>query len=605
MPGNFRPAGGVRERSRSSVEKAFAVKLAPLPFLLAALCCPSLARADLDTLPVVELTAFKDGHALVRREGAVPINGNVARIDGLPEPVFGTFWPYAVGEGVELKSATAGFQKVTQTRTPLSAEEILTAAAGTRIVVHESRGEVDVSYAATIVGRPTRTAEEQDRNDRDPASGGGQPTLPVRGPTILLKTDQGTRVVPIGSINEFTLLGPTPETIEEEVVKTGLKLRIDRKDAAADGKVTAGLSYVQKGFKWVPQYRITLGENGQAKVALQAALVNDLIDLEDATVRLVVGVPTFAFAGTTDPISLQVSYNQVMQADGRRKSIHANRDRFMLSNSIQSQVYSNREAQSSGEAAPEVAGGARTEDLYVYTLEHVTLAKGERMTIPVKEFDVPYEDRYEALLPLIPPRELLSNDDQRRMAGQLIEATDVSHSVVLTNNSDAPFTTAPALLYRDGQILAQSLMTYAAPGGNSEVHLGAAVEVRTKLEESIVGRKPEPNLRGMERFERILLKGEVKVTNRRPEATTLQLTKLVPGVVTAASPSSNDDAAERRELGPADMAGYPDAAVSLSRYGTPNWWASLNPTTEVKWEVTVPAGESVTVTYEWHYFWRW
>ncbi|WP_145359321.1 DUF4139 domain-containing protein [Alienimonas californiensis] len=566
---------------------------------------PPSARADLERLPVVELTAFKDGHALVRREGTAPLNGGVALVDGLPEPVFGTFWPYAKGEGVELKSAVAGYQAVTVNRTPLSAEEILTAAVGTQIIVHESRGEEDVSYAATIVGRPTRSAEEQDRNDRDPAAGGGQPTLPVRGPTILLKTDQGVRVVPIGSITEFTLVGDAPKTIEEQVVKTGLKLRVTAPEP--DGEAAVGLSYVQKGFKWVPQYKISLGEDGQAKVVLQAALVNDLIDLEDATVRLVVGVPTFAFAGQTDPISLQVAYDQVNQARRLNALSDFTTDGLMLSNAVQTQMRSSgpRGGERPEAPAPEMAGGARAEDLFVYTLEHVTLAKGERMTVTVKEFEAPYEDRYEALLPLVPPRELLSDDNERRRVGSLVAASTVRHSVVLTNVSDAPFTTAPALLYRDGQILAQSLMTYAAPGGTAEVNLGSAVEVSVDLEESITGRKAEPNLRGMDRFERIALRGSIEITNRRPEATTIRLTKLVPGEVDSATHPAKDQTAERRELGPADIAGLPDSAVNLSRYGVPNWWVSLNPTTEVVWELTVPPGETVEVSYQWHYFWRW
>ncbi|NNJ25247.1 hypothetical protein [Alienimonas chondri] len=576
------------------------MKLAPLALLLPALCCPTSARADLERLPVVELTAFKDGHALVRREGTVPLDAGVARIDGLPEPVFGTFWPYAKGEGVTLKSTTAGYQKVTLSRTPLSAEEMLTAAIGTKIIVHEARETEDVSYEATILGRPTRSAEEQDANDGDPAAGGGQPTLPVRGPMILLGTPQGTRVVPISKINEFTLVGPAPETIEEEVIRTGLKLRVD--GPKPDENVTAGLSYVQQGFKWVPQYRVMLGDDGRAKITLQAALVNDLIDVEDATVRLVVGVPTFAFKGQTDPISLQVAYDQVTRAtNGAVDRYDFNGNGALLMNSIQTQVRMGRGRREAEAApAPEVTGGARTEDLYVYTLEHVTLAKGERMTVTVKEFDVPYEDRYEALLPVIPPRELLSDDNERRRVGSLIAASTVEHSVTLTNETDAPFTTAPALLYRDGQILAQSLMTYAAPGGTSDVNLGTAVEVRTDVTESITGRKDEPNLRGMDRFERIMLKGSIDITNRRPEATTVNLTKLVPGEVTAVS-----NEAKKRELGPADMAGYPDGAINLSRYGVPNWWVSLNPTTEIEWEVSVPPGKTVTVTYEWQYFWRW
>ena len=182
--------------------------------LLAPLLCwlPSTAVADLDRLPVVELTAFKDGHALVRREGAVPLTDGVARVDGLPAPVFGTFWPYAVGEGATLNSATAGYQAVTVERTPLTPQEILSAAVGSRVVIHETLGEKDMSYEAEVLGRPTRSAAERERNDRDPAAGGGQPPLPQPGPVILLKTATGTRVVPIDRVTEFTLLGPVPET---------------------------------------------------------------------------------------------------------------------------------------------------------------------------------------------------------------------------------------------------------------------------------------------------------------------------------------------------------------------------------------------------------
>ena len=390
--------------------------------------------------------------------------------------------------------------------------------------------------------------------------------------------------------------------MQDPTLKTGLKLRVTTERPA--GEATVGLSYVQPGFKWVPQYRVRLGEDGRAQVTLQAALVNDLIDLEDAAVRLVVGVPTFAFAGMTDPISLQVAYDQLERSS--RSRVRSDNGRLLM-NSIQTQMAYDfgGEAPASGEAAPvEVAGGARAEDLYVYTLEHVTLARGERMTVTVAEFTVPYEDRYAALLPLVPPRELIENDDDRRRVGALLAESAVTHAVRLTNTTEAPFTTAPALLYRgpagEETLLAQGLMTYAAPGGTSEVNLGTAVEVGVDLSETVTGRAPAPDLRGQERFERISLTGTLKVTNRRPEPTTVRVVKLVPGEVTAVSEPGG-----KRELGPADIAAYPEGLANLSPYGVPTWWASLNPTTEVVYELTIPPGETVPVTYDWGYFWRW
>ena len=50
----------------------------------------------MSALPVREVTIFKDGHALVTREGKVAIDGDGnATIGNLPRPVLGTFFPYS------------------------------------------------------------------------------------------------------------------------------------------------------------------------------------------------------------------------------------------------------------------------------------------------------------------------------------------------------------------------------------------------------------------------------------------------------------------------------------------------------------------------------
>ena len=580
---------------------------APLPALLMSAAALAPPGGEPDALPVVELTAFKDGHALVIREGTLPVTNGTAEVAGLPEPLFGTFWPSVETAGAKLASATAGYQTVTVKRTPLTAEELLTAAVGATILVHEGRTEDGdpIAYEATILARPTRSPEERRRAGEE--SDTGQPLLPQRGPTLLLKTDAGVRAVPVGSINEFTLLGgpdAVPDTIEDYAVRTGLTLRVVP-DGGGDvpDEVAAGLSYVQPGFQWVPQYRVVLGEGGTSEVSLQAALVNDLIDLNAARVNLVVGVPSFAFQGQTDPISLQVAYENARQL-GRRDY-----DRG-LSNAVQTQPQRRllsaemMESAPADAPAPSVGEGSRTDDLYVYPVSDVTLARGERMTVRVRDFEVPHEDRYAALFPAVPPRELIRSPDQQEQLARLLTEGNVTHSVVLKNTADAPFTTAPALLYRANErgrdtILAQGLMTYAAPGGESEIDLGTAVEVSTDLSETVTGRQPQPTPRGTQSTERVNLSGEITVANRRPEATTVTLTRLVPGVVDEVGGDGNS-----RELGPADLAELPPGASVLSDYGVPNWWVSLNPLSEIEWEVTVEPGATRTVTYDWHYFWR-
>ena len=49
------------------------------------------------------------------------------------------------------------------------------------------------------------------------------------------------------------------------------------------------------------------------------------------------------------------------------------------------------------------AGGGRSEDLFVYTVEHVTLKKGQRMVLPVSEFELGYRDVYTLDIPFAAP----------------------------------------------------------------------------------------------------------------------------------------------------------------------------------------------------------
>ena len=554
-----------------------------------------------DRLPVVELTAFKDGHALVRREGILPVKDGTARVDGLPAPLLGTFWPYSPDDTVRVVSATAGKRAVGVERTPLTAEELLTAGVGRQIAVWEWRGDRRSSYNAVIAGRPTRT----EPNASDPA-------VPQRGPVILLKTPDGTRVVPIDSLTEFTFLdGPAPESLTETVLRTGLRLRLDTdRDEAA-----AGLMYVQKGFRWIPQYRVDLGEptdggsGGEAEVTLRATLVNDLIDLEDATVRLVVGVPHFPFAGQVDPIALRAGAENVTRMGRTDLS-----NRY-FSNAIQGQVAVDFDADMAAAAPPvEAAGGQRAEDLYVFTLEHVTLAQGERMSVRVGSWTLPYTDRFEVRFPVAPPAEMLQklNAERRAELGRRLAENTVSHTVRLRNTADAPLTTSPALLFRDGRLLAQSLMPYAAPGGRTELDLGTAIEVSASITEKITDRRPEATPRGFqprgsERYERITVGGTITLTNRRPVPTTVTVVRFVPGEVDSPGPADGDAAdGTSRQLGVADLAALADELGDiLSRYGVPDWWASLNPASEITWTVTVPAAQSRTLTYDWHYYWWW
>jgi len=347
-------------------------------------------------MPVKEVTVFKDGHAFVRHEGAMAVNaqGRVV-LDYLPRPVIGTFWTYAADEDVAVESVTASRKLVAVDRTALSIAELIEANVGKQVRVKEQNDPH--YYDACIVRIPTRTSEEivqtsEDAPQHDP--------LPVRGEVVMLKTAEGVKVVPIAQIERIVLPDAYEGKVAQHEQRNVMTIKVAAKEGPRPKAAEIGMLYLQRGLRWIPNYHVDIDGQGNAVVKLQATLVNELTDLENVTAHLVIGVPTFAFKDTVDPISLEQT---IAQLSNHFQQNPGNAYGFL--NSIRSQVMSQAASYAppmdapagSGDAldlGPEVTSGAKNEDLYVFTVEHLTLRKGERMGMPVIEFALKYRDIY-------------------------------------------------------------------------------------------------------------------------------------------------------------------------------------------------------------------
>ncbi len=277
--------------------------------MLAAVCvvCAPLAADEaaplsaLAKMPVKEVTVFKDGHALVLHQGKMPTdaNGNVL-MDYLPAPVFGTFWPYSAEKNAPLSAVVAGQRKVSIERTALALRELIEANIGAQVAVTEFPIGKEASgtvYPATIQGVPTQSGEELEATS--PPNTGEK--LPVKGNVVLLKTEAGLKVVSFDRIQDITFKGEHKAKNAQQEFRNLLTLKLEWADKKADKTAEVGLMYVQKGIRWIPEYKISLDGKGVATIKLQATLINELTDLEDVTANLVIGVPTFAF--TLDGLS--------------------------------------------------------------------------------------------------------------------------------------------------------------------------------------------------------------------------------------------------------------------------------------------------------------
>jgi hypothetical protein len=373
--------------------------------------------------------------------------------------------------------------------------------------------------------------------------------------------------------------------------------------------------YLQKGIRWIPNYKVVLDGKGEAIVKLQGTLINELTDLEDVTVHLVVGVPTFALKETADPIALgrlAAQLSRSFQPEAQMGNAFAN---SIMSQQVilRNDDFSRAPREETGrprDLGPDVASGGGTEDLFVFTIKHVTLRRGERVVLPVAEQKLKYENVYALELPYAPPQEVRRgfNAGQQTELAKLLGSPRVVHKVRLKNDTRQPLTTAPAVVLLGDRILAQNLLAYTAPGGNGDLTITTAVDVQSQRHESEAQRVPNavqwatPSASGrVIAYTRIEMTGTVSVVNFKQEPVLVEVSRRLVGNVDKATQAGvitqANLADEANILGAGDYPGW------WSWYGWPDWWYHFNGMGRVDWKLTIKAGEKVQLGYTWNYYW--
>jgi hypothetical protein len=521
-------------------------------------------------MPVREVTVFKDGHAYILRDQ--PLAGPQRRqavLDELPAPVLGTFWPFATGSA-RIVAARAGIQKVEQDEPAVDFRRLLGANLGKRAALLDQAGQRIEGLLREL-----------------PATKPG-----ADGELILVGTEAGLRAVPLASLRDIEIFG---EVATSQRIRRDLqRLVVDVEGGNAETRV--GVMYVQQGLRWIPAYRIDLDGNGKAQVQLEATLQNDLIDLVDARVHLVVGVPKFEFAGLVDPIALQQEIAQVAQHT-RRNTQFAQ----ALSNSImtQSASYVAEAAPSGGD--PVVAGNEQQEDLFVYTLDGVTVAKGERLVVPIASFSIAYRDIYRLAIPLAPPAELRERANDQNAIALLRElaAPKARHVLRIVNQGNAPFTTAPALVLQRGRILAQSRLRYTPAGATTDLEINVAVDVHVDVTSTETKRAPGALQIDGNRYNRIDLAGTIELQNRKSGPIEVEVTRRILGLYDEVGQGG-----ELRQLDASRLWDDVERPIWWSWWNWPWWWFHHNGFGEAKWLVQLEPGKQVKLDASWHYFWR-
>ena len=218
--------------------------------------------------------------------------------------------------------------------------------------------------------------------------------------------------------------------------------------------------------------------------------------------------------------------------------------------------------------------GSSNEDLFLYRQPGVKLLRGERGSYRVFTATVPLRHMY--TWTVANPAEDLYG--QRNV--QTPPEQRVWHVVRLTNGTEVPWTTAPALVVSaSGQAIAQNTLEYTARGGKSDLRLTTASDVAASADEEQVERQPNVREFSGSQHDAVVIEGRLRVTSYKTAPITLSITKTVPGEVVSSS----------------------DKGVSAKLANNPTL---LNASSKLSWEINLGAGEEKVVIYRYRVFVR-
>ncbi|MHC5083917.1 MAG: hypothetical protein ACYTET_08290 [Planctomycetota bacterium] len=548
--------------------------------LIALASSPLSAETELiySKLPVREITVFKDGHAYVLHEGTVQTNeiGNIV-LDELPAPIMGTFWAYSADPKNKLQCVISSRDKVDVEKNAMSVEELLKSNIGEKILFRNSHS--GQSNEGTII----RVLEGN--------------------MVALLKVREGIKALPISQIQNITFLETPNHTLTLKETKDTMTLKLEKKSQS--GRADVGMAYIQKGIRWIPSYRVEINGKGKAVIKLQGTIINELADLEDVQTHLVIGVPSFTFKDTPDPISFQETIAQLSRHF--HPDSNSNMSNF-FSNSIMTQQarfteVRDRRTPHEIDLGPELTGMKTTEDLFVFTLEHITLKKGQRMVLPIAEYTLDYEDIYTIDINFAPPLEMRRNfnTNQHLQLARMFHAPKAMHKIRLANKSEYPLTTAPATIFKDGRVLAQGMMTYTSIGGTGDLEVTTAVDIKVKNSDKQKQVTPNAVKWNGDNYSKVEMTGTVELTNFGDKPVTIYVKRSALGNMDEVS---HDGSVKQLGHGYDGFVFKGGVPVWWNWCNWPWWWYHFNSIGQANWQIELDPKEETKLEYNWHYYWR-
>ena len=495
------------------------------------------------------VTVFKDGTSFIEKTIQISTNNKTIQFEKLPVVLGAKPTLSYVNYSVDNDRITLGSLRFTAENNELL--ELAVNRNAMDSVVQQKEYESIADLLKINIGKKVKISWEKE----------AKPVMAkitkVIGNIVILQEGNNLSLIPIASITnidfpeKFAINKRAVEYTTEPSVSLEMKLLKDAKDQRID------MAYLQKGITWLPSYFIELKPQNKGKLSLEANLLNDIEDIENAEINFAVGIPSFSFKHVSEPLFSTKTIWEILRELGNQQiqEFSANIQMNVMSQS----TYRSREETS--EYVPEMEG-VGGEDLYFYKKQKISLKKHGRLKTQLLKMDFEYQDVYSC--------ELEQNAASRSYNSDT-KSNIVWHSIRFKNTSEHPFTTGTVFFKKEDKeqiaLVSQNQLDYTPKNEFVTAKMTVAPDIMITSNDIEISRKSVGN-------DYLLnIDGEINVVNYKAFAVDLIVERKVIGTML--------DSDKKWEV--------------KSKLDTYN---SMNPTNSVVWKLKIPAGKSAKVKYK-------
>ena len=517
------------------------MKKASMFLAMTALCMQVIAQQVLKT---TQVNVFKNGTYYVVKEGDVNLTGETVKLLMPANPLQGTFWINSLKD-VKINKVVVKTDTIHKFRTAKSYSDILMANEGKNIKLtykFDDKTYKDVSGTLMDYYKESQIVK-------------------------IKTTDNRISFIQADNIRELSFGDKTNDNSPYDSTAMVATVHFNKKM----DNTRLRMFYMHTGIQWIPSYNIKIIDDKELQLEMKALIENFNEDINDAEMTLTVGNPRFYYGTATDAIALgALTYLYTTPPAGNSGYSYA--QSYSYANNISNAPAPQQPVYEYNGLSEYTTTGEKTNDLYMYSLGKVSVPKNSKTSFEIFSAKVPYKDIYEVII-----GDVANYSVNRYIANNPESRYDVYHSLSITNKTANPFTTGPCFVLNEKlQPLAQDELKYTAVNGDVSVQLSKAGDIVVKNVEEEVKKDENAKKVGKYYYNKITIKGTITISNLQEKKVTLTITKNLNAQVIDAS----------------------DGGVPKK----PGKYYSLNPYSEIKWEVPMDKNQEKKISYQYEVY---